>query len=308
MSGTRISVKFENADIPSEELELILEEAHPEDFIDKAPAERHQRHEVDYDMDTDPIVSASDSLHEGDSDPTVHEGNINSIAPASDSVPILPTADNVNNDVSIEKINGHDTRQNSSVDIDNATPVVDQKIVDRTTKMCITPSTYPIDIFDKTHILAIQQHFTRTVNRLDETNSTIPAETPDFRRLKFKNGCWQVTCMNQFTRDWLTHVVNDWIIDGMAVKAITLDELQEMMTYEFWVEGSLLQQKMVLNRIREQNKGLKTSKWQLKRSDEDLVGTRVAYQLDIESIRMIKDKDFRLCNVLWNEENKKKVI
>lgn len=277
-SGTRISVKFENADIPSEELELILEEAQPDDFIDKAAPERHPRHvEDDYDMETDPIIPVANNL--------------------DDSAVI------------VEKVDGQETtRTPSSVDIDNASPVVDPKIVDRTMKMCIIPSTYPIDIFEKTHILSIQQHFTRTVNRLDEVNSTLPTEAVDIRRQKFKNGCWQVTCMNQFTKDWLTHVVNDWIIDKMAVKAIGIDELHEMMTYEFWIEGSLLQQRMVLNRIRKQNKGLKTNKWLLKRSDEDSVGTRVAYQLDVESIRMIKDKDFRLCNVLWNEAVEEKKI
>lgn len=258
-SGTRVSVKFENADFPNEELELILEEANPGDFIDQ-PEDRPKRHVVD----------------ETAYDP-----------------PAAHTAHDIIIDRNEEKPTGV-----TGVDLDNATPVTDPIIVDRTMKMSIIPTTYPIDVFSKSQTATIQQNIAKSINELSESCS----EKPLLQRQKFKNGSWQVTCMNQFTRDWLTQIVNDWIIDGMAVKAITVDELQQMMVYEFWIEGSLTKQRMILNRIRKRNSGLKTNKWQLKHSEEDSVGTKVAYQLDVESMKMIKDKDFLLCNVLWNEE------
>lgn len=259
-SGTRISVKFENADFPNEELELILEEASPDDFIDQ-PSDRPKRH-----VEIDNV-------------------NIN----AYDAPP---------HDITDKNDNPNISQNPTTVDIDNATPVIDPKIVDRTMKMSIIPTTYPIDVFNKSHTTTIQQNIAKSINHLKENNSEIPV----FQRQKFKNGSWQVTCMNQFSRDWLTQVVTEWIIDGMAVKAISVDELQQMMVYEFWIEGSLTKQRMVLNRIRKQNSGLNTNKWKLKRSEEDSIGTKVAYQLDVESIRKIKDKDFLLCNVLWNKE------
>lgn len=256
-----MSVKFENADFPNDELELILEEASPDDFIDQ-PSDRPKRHVVD------------------------ENGNVDAYDP--------PVAQNTH-DIIIER----DDNQNTSVDLDNETPIVDPIIVDRTMKMSIVPTTYPIDVFKKSQTTTVQQNIAKSTQDLIESNSV---ERPVLQRQKFKNGSWQVTCVDQFTRDWLTQVATEWIIDGMAVKAISVDELQQLMVYEFWIEGSLTKQRMVLNRIRKRNSGLKTNKWQLKRSESDSIGTKVAYQLDVESIRMIKDKDFLLCNVLWNEE------
>lgn len=254
-------MKFENADFPNEELELILEEASPDDFIDQQ-SDRPKRHVVDENV----------NLNAFDSPPTQNSHDI---------------------------ITDRDDRQNTSVDLDNETPFIDPMIVNRAMKMSIIPATYPIDVFKKSHTTTVQQNIAKSIHDLNESAIN---ERPVFRRQKFKNGSWQLTCMDQFTRDWLTQVVSEWTIDGMAVKAISVDELQQLMVYEFWIEGSLTKERMVLNRIRKRNSGLKTNKWQLKRSEVDSIGTKVAYQLDVESIRMIKDKDFLLCNVLWNEE------
>lgn len=243
---------------------MILEEATPDDFIDQ-PSDRPKRH-------------ADENVNYDDPSPAVH-----------------------NTHDTTEKNDNQNASQNpttGTVDLDNETPFIDQKFIDRTMKMVVIPTTYPIDVFEKTHAASIQQNIAKSINDLKENMNEIPV----LQRQKFKNGGWQVTCMNQFTRDWLTQIVTYWIIDGMAVKAISVDELQQMLVYEFWIEGSLTKQRMVLNRIRKQNAGLKTNKWLMKRSEEDSIGTKVAYQLDVGSIRMIKDKDFLLCNVLWNED------
>lgn len=176
--------------------------------------------------------------------------------------------------------------------------------------IAILPFNYPENIFTEDAVYDLQ---TTIENLMD----LLPVEDqfPRFVSSIYESGYWRVTCVDEFTVNWLISSIFTtftYLVDGVVepMKIMSINQIQKHVLRANIPEKPLEITK-ILRMIHKQNGGLDTSRWIIINENEYSEGYTVTFEVDPLSFKLIKENNFSLSfgmcrlDVTVIDENKK---
>ncbi|XP_076753023.1 uncharacterized protein LOC143424676 [Xylocopa sonorina] len=153
-------------------------------------------------------------------------------------------------------------------------------------KMSIVPATYPEISLTFKQAQKIEQALCEALDNIPEERPV-----PRFEGWQYEEGAISITCKDAAAKTWLREIVAD-IKPWEGASFTIYDGLPKLKRMATTIRGPIVETRVILQRMKRQNPGLRTHLWKVFRRKEDTEVIHLVLGVDVLSYEKLKETDF----------------